>query len=140
MSLTEYLKEPRNSKVRESILTHRLIYDLKVAAAFYQYNLSVIPVDTDIEGFDLLVDDREHVRKLQVKSVMGAASTWSIHKRLLLPDNTTAVKMGFPGIPPWTGVQGGVLLLHASADATDLEVVSTSIQMCLSSRHCTLRS
>lgn len=75
--LEEFLNQPRNMHAREQILMHRLFLDLKTAAAQRGYYLNTYFDDVDQDGFDVIFDDHDHIKKIQVKSV-GKGSPYRI--------------------------------------------------------------
>jgi hypothetical protein len=111
-TLTGYLKLPGASHAREELLMHRLLFDLKLAAARRGYHLLTYRSDVDVDGFDCILDDRDTLRKFQVKSVIGGTGTWEIHRKLLRPDMYSAEMFGFE--PTHVGQEGGVILIKAS--------------------------
>lgn len=118
-SLHDFLNDPINSLSRENIANHKLIFDVKLAAAESSYFLNVYLPDVDQCGCDLIFDDMHRVVQVQVKSIMtgGAALDWEIHKRLLRPKPQDIEPFGFEslheGAPP--GVSGGVIRVEISA-------------------------
>ena len=64
---------------------HRLFLDVKVAAARRGYYLNTYFDDVDHDGFDVIFDDQDYIKKIQVKSVgiNNSTNSWSIHKRIL---------------------------------------------------------
>ncbi len=123
-NLEEFLKEPSHSHAKESILMNRLIYDFKLAAGLRGYYLESYTSDVDHEGFDIIFDDQDQIKKLQVKTVMRSASTstWEIHKRLLRPQMYAIDKLGFELSPTGEGVQGGIVLMEINPSDLNLEV------------------
>lgn len=137
MTLREFLREDYNTHAREEILNHRLEYDLKLAAAARGANNPGNPdargchllsyySDVDHDGFDLFLDDRDKLRKYQVKSrvLPGGKRNWPILKSVLRPSAGVAEALGFePGGPAAEGTQGGVILTDATTPTDDaLEV------------------
>jgi hypothetical protein len=122
--LEKFLMEPNYSHARESILMNRLIYDFKLVAGLRGYCLESYTSDVDHEGFDIILDDQDQIKKLQVKTVMRNASTssWEIHKRILRPQMYFMDKLGFELSPTGEGVQGGIVLMEINPSDTDLEV------------------
>lgn len=75
----------------------------------------------DSDGFDLIVDDRDSVCNLQLKSVLagGKASQWRIHRRLLRPTLSEIEWFGFEPSPVGEGRGGGAVLIEVKlSDAT----------------------
>ena len=93
--LREWMNEPKNMHVREAILMHRLCFDLQLAAAQRGYYLNTYYDDVDHDGFDLIFDDQDTIKKTQVKTVESESATqqWAIHKRILRPSDSGAVQM-----------------------------------------------
>jgi hypothetical protein len=119
--LREFLLKDRHSKAREFLLTTRLVHDLTTAAAARGYDLLVYYPTVDSDGFDLIVDDRDSVCNLQLKSVLagGKASQWGIHRRLLRPTLSEIEWFGFEPSPVGEGRGGGAVLIEVKlSDAT----------------------
>lgn len=104
---------------------HRLFLDVKVAAARTGYYLNTYFDDVDHDGFDVIFDDQDYIKKIQVKSVgiNNSTKSWSIHKRILRPSLNLIDKLGFEFSPTGEGTEGGVILIeyednNGSLDAT----------------------
>lgn len=126
MKLKEYLKDPKQSWIREALINHRLSYDLKLSAAYQNYNLIITRPDIDLSGFDLVLDDGENNRKVQIKTVFNDSQTkiWNVRKLLLSPSPENLRHLGFATIPPWIGLEGGFILatVGAAPNGKELEV------------------
>lgn len=122
--LKKFLQDPNNSHAKESILMNRLIYDFKLAASLNGYHLESYTSDVDHEGFDIIFDDQDQIKKLQVKTVLKNASTssWNIHKRLIRPQLYFIDKLGFDCPATGAGVQGGVILMELDPSGSSIEV------------------
>jgi hypothetical protein len=70
MALPDFLRDPKNSVTKERIYFHKLVFDLQLAAAKANYALQLFQLEVDREGFDLVVNDGELERRLQVKTVL----------------------------------------------------------------------
>jgi hypothetical protein len=114
--LDKFLDVPENMHAREQILMHRLFLDLKTAAALRGYYLNTYFDDVDHDGFDVIFDDQDYIKKIQVKSVNkdGSTGSWSIHKRILRPSFGLLDKIGFDSSPEGEGSEGGVILIEFS--------------------------
>jgi hypothetical protein len=100
-----------NTDAREEVLNHRLLYDLKLAAAERDYHLLSYVTDVDHDGFDVILDDRDNFRKIQLKSTVNkGTNSWGIHKGLLRPSFRTLEALGFEPAPLW-GTEGAVILI-----------------------------
>src|SRR2546422_277113 len=110
-SLASFLRAEKNSKPREFLLTSRVIHDLMVAAAARGYDLLVYAPTVDSDGFDLILDDRDRLLPLQLKSVIsgGKTSEWAIHRKLLRPELHEIEWFGFEPSQCGEGRGGGVL-------------------------------
>lgn len=124
MSLEDYFKRSGNSLIREAIINHRLCYDLKLEAAFQEYNLIVYRPDIDISGYDLVFDDGLTNRKIQIKTVLNNSTTkkWDIDKLLLAPTNKTLKSFGNTMPEPWIGLEGGFILAEVCMKSTKKEL------------------
>jgi len=122
--LETFLENPGQSHPKESILMNRLIYDFKLAAGLRGYHLYSYTSDVDHERFDIIFDDQDQIKKIQVKTVMCSSmtSTWHIHKRILRPQLYAIDKLGFEFSPTGDGVQGGVILMELSISGSKIEV------------------
>ena len=123
--LEDFLNEPENMHAREALLMHRLFYDLKLAAARRDYYLNSYSDDVDHDGFDVIFDDQDYIKKIQVKSVgiKSKTQSWSIHKKLLRPSRYLLDKLGFEPSPVGEGTEGGVVLIEF-ADKNDMLEIS----------------
>ncbi len=120
----KWMNAPKNMHAREAILMHRLCLDLQLAAARRGYYLNTYYDDVDHDGFDLIFDDQDYLKKLQVKTVESKAPArqWSIHKRILRPSIQLQEKLGFEPSPDGEGTEGGFILLCFDAGSPDLQV------------------
>lgn len=117
-----FLNEPKNMHAREAILMHRLFLDTKLAAARRSYYLNTYFDDVDHDGFDVILDDQDSIKKIQVKSVGAdnATRTWEIHKTILRPSLGMSDKLGFEASPEGIGVEGGVVLIEYTVEDGEL--------------------
>lgn len=134
--LDGFLSDPRRSRSREYILTTQLVCDLSVAAAARGYDLLVYLPTVDSDGFDVILDDRDRLVPIQLKSMVkkGKASKWDVHRTLIRPEVGAAELYGFEPSPTGVGRQGGVILtkvetageskLQVSYAYTDIDVLS----------------
>lgn len=113
-ALEAFLRKEENSRTKESLVNYRILYDLKLAAALRGYDLSLYTSDVDRDGFDIILDDQDSVRKIQLKTVLSSAttSTWHIHKSILRPDAQFCEELGFEPTHSGVGVQGGIVLME----------------------------
>lgn len=118
--LEQFLNEPENMHAREAILMHRMFFDVKLAATRSGYYLNTYFDDVDHDGFDVIFDDKDCLKKTQVKSVCSGAATnsWDIHKRILRPSIYLIEKLGFESSAVGEGNEGGVILMEFK-DASD---------------------
>ena len=119
-----FLFKEENSRTKESLVNHRLFYDLKLAAALRGYDLSLYTPDVDRDGFDIILDDQDILRKIQLKTVLKNAttSTWHIHKTMLRPAGQFCEELGFEPTTSGTGVQGGVLLMELDPKNDSMDI------------------
>lgn len=122
--LESFLFEDKNSRTKESLVNNRLRYDLKLAAALSDYDLSLYTSDVDRDGFDIILDDHDSVRKMQLKTVLktAATTTWFIHKAMLRPEYKFCAELGFELSPSGTGVQGGVILMELDPHGDSMDI------------------
>jgi len=130
-SLKRFLLAEVNSRTKESIINFKLFYDLKLAAALDGYDLSLYTPDVDRDGFDIIIDDRDSVRKIQLKTVIKTTrngkiapttTSWGIHKCMLRPDMEFCERLGFEFSPTGVGVQRGVILIELEPDDSGLQI------------------
>jgi len=122
--LLMFFKDSRNSVSREKILNLKLIYDLKVAAAIRNYDLRVFIPDVDREGYDLILDDGDDIRKYQIKSIVSAkTSSWDINKNLFRLPYYMIEKFNLTQSPETSGIGGGFVLIQA--DIRDSDIIFT---------------
>lgn len=125
-SLRKWINDGANSHARETILMHRLCHDLQLAAARRGYYLNTYFDDVDHDGFDVIYDDRDTLKKMQVKSVFSASDTqqWNIRKGMLRPPFELIERIGYEPSASGEGNGGGVILqeFDVSADGRVLEV------------------
>lgn len=140
MELQAFLSDPRKSSSREYILTTRLVHDLTVAAAERDYDLLVYLPTVDSDGFDVILDDRDRLVPVQLKSIVegGRARRWKIRRTLIRPVPEAAELYGFESSPNGVGRGGGVILTTVAAAGeakvdvryayTDIDVLSAMWQ------------
>lgn len=125
MSLTDSLKE-QNTHAIEELFNYRLLYDLKLAAFVRGYHLLTYYTDVDHDGFDVILDDRDYLRKIQLKTVAKGAvtQTWEIHRSIIRPiaPNFEALGFDFDLEKPNWGVEGGVVLIEYEPKGEALDV------------------
>lgn len=107
---------------REEILMHRLLLDIKTCAARRSYYLNSYFDNVDHDGFDVIFDDKDYIKKIQVKTVQkkGTTKTWAVHKRLLRPSWGLVEKLGFESSAFGEGSEGGVVLIEFWDDGQEL--------------------
>lgn len=125
LSLASFIRAKKNSSPRELLLTSGIIHDLMVAAAARDYALLVYTPTVDSDGFDLILDDRERLLPLQLKSRIlgGKASKWAIHRKLIRPKPHEIEWFGFDPSPCGEGRGGGVILIEVKANESTTEVI-----------------
>lgn len=141
--LEVFLDEPKNTHAREQILMHRFFLDVKTAAARRGYYLNTYFDDVDHDGFDVIFDDQDYIKKVQVKSVHkdGTTGGWEIHKRMLRPSFELLDKLGFESSPEGEGSEGGVVLIEFSDSSKELDAnyYYTDVFVLLLFYHCAIR-
>jgi hypothetical protein len=125
MSLKDFLGADANLHAREELFNHRLLYDLKLSAAAHGYHLLTYSSGVDHDGFDIIFDDREVLRKIQLKTIADGVTTssWGIHRHILRPRPEYMQGYGFASSQPY-GVEGGVVLIEykVQADGETLDI------------------
>ena len=122
-NLEEFLNDAKNMHAREEMLMHRLLLDIKTGAARRGYYLNSYFDNVDHDGFDVIFDDQDYIKKIQVKTVQkkGKTSAWNIHKRLLRPSWGMVEKLGFEPSAFGEGSEGGVVLIEFWDDGQELK-------------------
>jgi len=122
--LKEFLSNPKNSRSREILLMHRLIYEVELASSARDNFLDIFQGEVDQNGFDIIFDDHDEIKKLQVKTVLSHSKTssWSIHKCILRPNPFLVEELGFEPSPEGAGYQGGVILMAFECDDLSISV------------------
>ncbi|MES2443957.1 MAG: hypothetical protein V4574_14100 [Pseudomonadota bacterium] len=112
MSIGEFCRDPSNSVTRERIFFHRLYFDLKLAAARRGYALTLFEPEVDRDAYDVMLDDGDLQRRVQLKSVLKTAKTasWKSSKRFLRLEQVYGDKLGLA--PLDCGVGGGFVLIE----------------------------
>lgn len=142
-TLQTFLSDPHNSKTKERIFYNKLYFDLKISAARKSYPLALFEPEVDRDGFDIVLDDGDNERRVQLKTVLGSAvtATWSSTKRFMRPDPLTGDAIGLAGAD--CGLGGGFILIdidHQSLDGavrysyTDWFIISALDQRLLLER------
>lgn len=101
---------------------HRFFLDVQTAAATRGYYLNTYFDDVDHDGFDVIFDDQDYIKKIQVKSVhkSGNTKSWDIHKRMLRPSLQWLDMLGFESSPAGEGSEGGVVLISFSDEEGEI--------------------
>lgn len=109
-TLREFISNSLNQTTRERIFFNRLAFDLKIAAARVGYHMHLYEPDVDRDGFDIIVEDGETTRYLQLKAVLASADKnyWPISVDLFRPRPEVAE---FYGKAPVEGGRGGGVIL-----------------------------
>jgi hypothetical protein len=111
MPLTSFLGAAAHTHAREEIFSQRLIYDLKIAAAHTRdYHLLNYYSDVDHDGFDAVFDDRDHVERVQLKTVTGGTRSWDNIRKYVLRPAARRWEAFYPHHFNSWGVEGGVIL------------------------------
>jgi len=119
-----FWRKRENSLSRSAVLMHRLIYDLQFAASKRGYFLEVYKGEVDQDGFDIILDDRDNMKKLQVKTVISGSGrrSWKIHKAMLRPHYRFAEELGSEPSPEGSGYQGAVVLMDFACKGFSIDV------------------
>jgi len=107
------------------MLFHRLCFDLYASAVRAGYPLTVFSPEVDREGYDLVLDDGDYERRVQLKSILSVSSTraWNTTKRFLRPELRSAGRLDFEVSPEGVGVDGGIVLIECDSKDPNLPVV-----------------
>lgn len=86
LSITEYLKSPQRSLVREELINYKFLTDLKIEAARRNCYFKIYKPEIDNEGCDFIIEDHtDFSRKIQIKTRVGKTRSWVVHRSILLP-------------------------------------------------------
>lgn len=135
--LREFISKSLNQTTRERIFFNRLSFDLKIAAARVGYHMHLYEPDVDRDGFDIIVEDGETTRYLQLKAVLASAdkNNWKINIDLFRPRPEVAACYG--KAPVEGGRGGGVILIeiddeneegNVTYSYTDFDVIAAIAQ------------
>jgi hypothetical protein len=118
-ALRKFISASLNQTTRERIFFNRLAFDLKIAAARVGYHMHLYEPDVDRDGFDIIVEDGETTRYLQLKAVLSSAdkNDWDIVIDLLRPRPETVQLYG--KAPVEGGRGGGVILIEINDEDED---------------------
>jgi|JI10StandDraft_1071094.scaffolds.fasta_scaffold714173_1 hypothetical protein len=117
-SISKYLKS--NSVAQEELLTLRLLYELKKAAAEREYHLKIFHPNIDFEGFDIIVDDNHLIGKYQIKSKLDSTTKkWKIQRNMLFPTRKDAKHMQVGDGLMCSNFEKGVILIDAKESSKD---------------------
>ena len=119
MTIAEFCRVSSNSVTRERIFFHKLYFDLKLAATRRGYALTLFEPEVDRDSYDVMLDDGDTQRRVQLKTVLKTAKTasWASTKRFMRLEEVYGEKLGFA--PADCGVGGGFVLIEI--DDTDNE-------------------
>lgn len=112
MTIAQFCRDPRNSVSRERIFFHKLYFDLKLAAARSGYPLTLFEPEVDRDAYDVVLDDGDAQRRVQLKTVLKSATTakWNSTNRFLLLEETYGDDLGLS--PGDCGVGGAFILIE----------------------------
>lgn len=118
----EFLSTPKNTKAREQLLESKIVYDLMLAAANKGYGLLSYKSATDTDGFDVVLDDRQTIIPIQLKTVLGSTNEWKIHRTLIRPRIDDLETHQLHAIHRHVGRAGGIMLSKISINGHDLNI------------------
>ena len=119
---TAGVKADENTVTRERLLFHRFCFDMYLAAARRSYPLAVLSIEVDREGFDVMLDDGDRERRIQLKAVDAKTSSWKTTKRFLRPEAIDAESLRFSPTMDGIGVGGAVIVMQYDPGAADLNI------------------
>lgn len=106
----------------ENIFKHKFLYDVSLAAARRGYSLGIYRSEMDVEGFDVILNDKDVMKPLQLKTVIGKTGGWSIHKSILRPSAVIAERHEGGATHTTVGIEGGIVLQKISIEKSDAQV------------------
>jgi hypothetical protein len=120
--LASFLRRDANTVTRERLLFHCFCFDTCLAAARASYPLAVLSIEVDREGFDVVLDDGDRERRVQLKVVDGTTGSWSVPKRLIRPEMPVAARLGFRDTMEGIGIGGAIVLMEYDTATPALDV------------------
>lgn len=120
--LATFLHADANTVTRERLLFHRFCFDTCLAAARDGYPLAVLSIEVDREGFDVVLDDGDRERRIQLKIVDGTTGKWSVPKRLIRPEAPVAARLGFRTTIEGKGIGGAIVVMEYDTATPALDV------------------
>ena len=114
--LYKFLNESQNTLTREKLLHYKFCYEVKLVAATREYDIQISSSDVDRHGYDLVLDDGDSSRKIQLKSRMSGAATktFFLHPGLIRPTRETASQLDFPLDQSGVGDGGAAICAYVS--------------------------
>lgn len=111
-----FLERSENSVTREKIFVNRFEFDIRMAAARVETAISIGVADVDRNGYDVILDDEENSRKIQLKTVGAEADTseWKVLKTFFRPPFEYVNKLGLKATLDNVGIGGSVVLMEIS--------------------------
>lgn len=122
MALTAFFNNPVNSVTRERLFFHKLYFDIKLAAVRANYPLSIFEPEVDRDKFDIVLDDGDNERRIQLKTFTKSSGTtqWTSSKRFMRPDMVSGDKLNIA--PMDCGLGGGFILIEIDDSVDDAPV------------------
>lgn len=122
MPLKKFLNAPENTVTRERMFFNKLYFDLKLAAMRANYHLSVFEPEVDRDKFDVLLDDGDNERRIQLKAFTKSSGTarWSSNKRFMRPDTLIGSRLNIA--PADCGIGGAFFLIEIDDFSEDAPV------------------
>lgn len=120
--LKSFLKADENTVTRERLLFHRFCFDMYLAAAKARYPLAVLSIEVDREGFDVVLDDGDRERRIQLKAFDGDTKSWDSTKRFLRPEGMLGQSLGFKTNIEGIGVGGAFVVMGYDTNDPELQL------------------
>lgn len=123
MTLDEYLKQGKNSVVREKLINYKVFFEIKLAAARKQADINIYIPEIDKDGYDLVLDDGDIIKPFQLKGSNSSSKTskWKIQKNLFRPNPINTQLLNYEQSPEGDGVEGGFILVNLKIKENDIE-------------------
>jgi len=111
MGLSEWYRRGENSVTRERIFFHKLYFDLKLAGARRGYALTLFEPEVDRDAYDIVLDDGDGQRRVQLKSVVSTGKTnhWGSTKRFMRLEAAYGDQIGMA--PADCGIGGAFVVI-----------------------------
>jgi hypothetical protein len=126
IDVKSFLKNERNSVLREKLVNYRFFYEVKLSSARIGNDIQISFPEIDKEGYDIVLDDGERLKVFQLKTKLKQSKTtlWKVQKQLLRPKYENLALLGFESTGQNIGFEGGIILIEIDADEKSINKFS----------------